>query len=479
MRLSQATFGALDTNVVHPAYDRLKQKCGIVHFGIGAFHRAHQAVYTDDAMAAGDHNWGIIGVSLRSADVREQMEPQDGLYSVIECSAKSSAIRLIGAVQTVIVAPENPQAVIDALASPDTHIVTFTITEKGYRRRPDGGLDTDADDVAHDLNGADSPRTIYGFLAKALAKRCAQHLGGLTLVSCDNLSQNGKYLRSLLESYLERVEPVLADWFREHCACPSTMVDRIVPATTDADKNAFAAEIGCRDEAVVLTEPFRQWVIEDNFVGSRPRWESGGAQFVADVGPYEVAKLRMLNGAHSALAYLGLLRGHEFVHQAIADNAIRPTIERLMRVEAAATLTAVPGLNASAYADALLARFANSALPHRLAQIAMDGSQKIPQRWLEPLALNRAAGRECPATLQALAAWILHIRGDLRSVDDPMASQLASLWRSAGENEIVAALFGEDGLFGVHWTASADDRAKLTSAFLALADGNRFDQFGG
>lgn len=468
MRLSQAALGALAANVVRPAYDRETQKCGIVHFGIGAFHRAHQAVYTDDAMAAGDRNWGITGVSLRSADVREQLQPQDGLYSVIERSAKDSSTRLIGAVQSVIVAPENPQAVIDALASSDTHVVTFTITEKGYRRRPDGSLDIDADDVASDISGESFPRTIYGFLAGALAKRRDNNLGGLTLISCDNLSQNGHHLRSLLESYLERAEPALADWFRAHCTCPSTMVDRIVPATTEADKKALAMEIGCRDEAVVVTEPFRQWVIEDKFAGPRPRWESGGAQFVADVGPYEIAKLRMLNGAHSALAYLGLLRGHDFVHQAIADSAIRPIIERLMRVEAAATLDIAAGLNTSVYADALLTRFANSALPHRLAQIAMDGSQKIPQRWLEPLALNRAAGRECPATLQALAAWVLHIRGNLRSVDDPMAVQLASLWRSAGESEIIAALFGESGLFHTYWVASQDDRTELAAAFRSV-----------
>lgn len=462
MRLSETALDMLAVNVIRPVYDRQTQKCGIVHFGIGAFHRAHQAVYTDDAMNAGDRDWGIIGVSLRSADVREQMQPQDGLYSVVERSAQGSSIRLIGAVQSVIVAPENPRAVIDALASPDTHIVTFTITEKGYRRRPDGSLDINADDVAHDLHGANFPRTIYGFIAKALAIRREKNLGGLTLISCDNLSHNGKHLRSLLESYLERVEPVLADWFRTHCTCPSTMVDRIVPATTDADKNALATEMGCRDEATVVTEPFRQWVIEDNFAGPRPRWESGGAQFVADVGPYEIAKLRMLNGAHSALAYLGLLRGHEFVHQAVADNAIRPIIERLMRVEAAATLDATAGIDASAYADALLARFANSALPHRLAQIAMDGSQKIPQRWLEPLALNRSAGMECPATLEALAAWILHIRGNLRAVDDPMAAELAGLWRSAGESGIIAGLFGESGLFRAYWIASQDDRVTLT-----------------
>lgn len=473
MRLSEAKLGAIAPHVVRPGYDRGEQKCGIVHFGIGAFHRAHQAVYTDDAMAAGDRDWGILGVSLRSADVRDQMEPQDGLYTVAQRSSAGAAVRLIGAVRQVLVAPENPQAVIDALASPDIHVVTFTITEKGYCRSPDGTLDVGAADVAHDLSGAANPRTIYGFLARALAPRRAGGLPGLSLVSCDNLADNGALLAALLDDFLGRIDSRLANWTRTHCACPSTMVDRIVPATTPADRDALAAEIGLDDAAAVVTEPFRQWVIEDRFAGPRPRWEAGGAQLVADVRAYETAKLRMLNGAHSALAYLGLHGGHDFVHQTIADPAIRPLIERLMRHEAAMTLDPAEGLDPDAYADALLDRFANSALPHRLAQIAMDGSQKIPQRWLKPLAINRAAGRECPATLAALAAWIAHIRGDARAVDDPMAAELAALWRKAGAEGIAPALFGTDGLFAANWVASPDDQRTLKLKISMLVEPER------
>ena len=215
------------------------------------------------------------------------------------------------------------------------------------------------------------------------------------------------------------------------------------------------------DAAAVITEPFRQWVIEDRFAGPRPRWEVGGAQLVADVRQHEAAKLRMLNGAHSALAYLGLAQGHDFVHQAIADSTLRPLIEQLMRHEAGVSLGSDPGLDIDAYAAQLLARFANPALPHRLAQIAVDGSQKIPQRWLEPLAINLAAGRACPATLKALAAWMLHVRGDARVVDDPMAAQLAALWQSAGTAGIVTALFGDQGLFADRWTVTDQSRALL------------------
>lgn len=474
MRLSELTQGALGPQVIRPAYDRSIQKIGIVHLGIGNFHRGHQAVYTDDAMAAGDRQWGITGVSMRSSAVEEQMRPQDCLYTVTERSGSGAAIRLISAIRSVIVAPELPERVVAALASADTSIVTLTVTEKGYCMRPDGNLDVAAQDVACDLQGNGRPRTIYGFLAAALAERRSHDRGGLTLLSCDNLAENGKHLARLLESYLEHRDTALADWFRSHCTSPSTMVDRIVPATTPTDRDTVAEAIGLRDEAAVITEPFRQWVIEDHFAGARPQWESAGAELVSDVRPFEAAKLRMLNGAHSALAYLGLLHGHEFVHQAIDDPEIRPVVERIMRSEAAATLDLRTGPDPSRYADALLARFANSALPHRLAQIATDGSQKITQRWLQPLAINRAAGRACPATLEALAGWLLYTRGDICPVDDPLANMLANLWRSVDRSGVVAALFGAGGLFSEIWTATPDDQRALTTKIAELTRVGRF-----
>lgn len=467
MRLSRDTVATLAADVARPGYDFTSQRCGIVHFGIGAFHRAHQAVYTDDAMAAGDRDWRIIGVSLRSGDVADQLNPQDGLYTVVQRSAEGASARLIGSVSHVIVAPQDPDAVIAALASADTHIVSFTVTEKGYHRLPDGALAREDAAIASDIAGEGAPRTIYGFVAAGLAQRRAAGLPGLTLISCDNLANNGERLMALMRDYLAATDPALGQWFAENCKCPSTMIDRIVPAVSDGDRSWLAGEIGLADAAAVITEPFSQWVIEDDFAGPRPRWEAVGAQIVANVSDYEAAKLRMLNGAHSALAYLGLARGHEFVHQAIADPVLAEIIDSLMRAEAALTLATTPGLDPSAYADALIARFANSALPHRLMQIAMDGSQKIPQRWLEPMAINQAAARPCPATLQALAAWIMHVRGDTRTVDDPMAAQLADLWQAHGADGIVAALFGQGGLFASTWTASPADSATLTALISA------------
>jgi fructuronate reductase len=452
MRLSSIAATHLASAAALPAYNRAAQKPGIVHFGIGAFHRAHMAVYTDDAMNAGEGDWGIIGVSLRSASVAEQLNPQDGLYTVTERSAAGSKVRLIGAVQRVIVAYLDPEAVVAAIASRDTHIISFTITEKGYCRSPDGSLDLNlSDDVS-----------IYTYLTSGFRLRMEAGLHGLTLLSCDNLASNGAQLERLMGEYLTHKAPDLLDWFTANCTCPSTMVDRIVPATTDTDRAEIESLLdGVRDEAAVVTEPFIQWVVEDKFAGPRPAWEKHGAQITSYVHAYETAKLRMLNGAHSALAYLGLQHGHEFVHQAIGDPAIAPLIDTLMREEAATSLTPAPGQDLSAYADALIERFKNPALNHRLAQIAMDGSQKIPQRWLETLTFHQKHGRQCPAILAGIAAWIRHIRSDNGVVDDPMAETLKATWDAAGKDGIVTALFGPGGLMESAWIPSDADRALI------------------
>lgn len=437
MRLSAQT--PLPASVHAPRYDRARQAAGIVHIGIGAFHRAHQAVYTDDAMAAGDNDWGIIGVSLRSGDVAAQLNPQDGLYTVSTRSVAGTELHLIGAVQKVLIAAADPQAVIDAIAAPTTHIVSFTVTEKAYLRRADGSLD---------LAAATGGSSLYPLVAAGLAARKAAGLGGITLLSCDNLASNGAVLRRLMREYLAAYHPGLSAWFDGECTCPATMIDRIVPATTEADRAAVEAGLGARDEGAVVTEAFSQWVIEDDFAGPRPRWEKVGAELVADVAPYETAKLRMLNGAHSALAYIGLVRGHECVQQAIADPAIRPLIDRLMREEAAPTIDAAPGQDLAAYSDALLGRFANPALHHRLIQIAMDGSQKIPQRWLETLAWHQKRGARCPALEAAIAAWIAFLRSD-HSIDDPLADKLRE---AAAGPDAMERLFGDGGLIASDWS---------------------------
>ena len=432
-----------------PAYDRAAKRIGIVHFGLGAFTRAHQAWYTDAAMGAHGGDWLIAGVSLRSPDVAQQLNPQGGLYTLAEKSGAGSALRVIGSIAEVIVAPEDPARIIDLIAAPTTHIVTFTITEKGYCRAANGALD----------RAAAGEGSVYRFLRDGLARRQAAGLGGLTLLSCDNLADNGHQLKHLLGEYLAAHDPALGAWAVQHCTFPCSMVDRIVPATTQADRAEVEAALALRDEGVVMTEPFSQWVIEDAFAGPRPAWDAVGAQIVANVAPYETAKLRMLNGAHSALAYLGLESGYSFVHEAIADQRLRAVAEAIMRQEAAPTIQSAPGMDLGAYADALIARFANPALNHRLIQIAMDGSQKIPQRWLATLAENQRAGRECPAIMTALGAWLRHVRGDnvaqWGTVDDPRAAELADAWARYGEQGITAAVFGTGGMLASDWAPGA------------------------
>lgn len=462
MRLSSATLSRLPGDVERPDYDRTAQRRGIVHLGIGAFHRAHQAAYTDLAMAAGDRDWAITGVSLRSPQVHDALAPQDGVYTLTERDGSAERTRVIGAIRDVLVAPRDPAAVVAALAARDTRVVTLTITEKGYHRRPDGTLDPG---VA--TGGA---RTIYHYLRDAFAARRAAGHAGMTLVSCDNLTANGPALQRSIAEFLEATAPDLRAWFEAECACPSTMVDRIVPAVTPTELDALANRLGVRDEAAVFTEPFHQWVIEDRFAAPRPRWEAGGAQFVADVAPYETAKLRLLNGAHSALAYLGLARGLSFVHEAVADPAIRPLVERLMRIEAAPTIDAAAGQDLPAYIDALLHRFANPALAHRLDQIATDGSQKIGPRWLERLASARGRDTPCQATLQALAGWIVFVRGDRGTVADPLADRLAAAWREVGADGIVDVLFAPAGLLPAPAALDEARRAALTQMVKGMID---------
>jgi len=470
MRLDRTAIGATRDGVRWPAYDPSAHKAGIVHLGIGAFHRAHQAVYTDDVLAsAAGGDWRFIGVSLRSAGVRDQLEPQDGLYSVLEMSDAGESLRVIGAVDRVLVASDDPTAVIAAIADPATRIVSLTVTEKGYCHDPaTGRLDPNHSGIARELAGG-TTETAIGYLAKGLRGRADADAGPVTLLSCDNLPHNGAVLGRVLRDYLAASDPDLIDWIDANVRTPATMVDRIVPATTPADLASVEALLGRRDDGAVKAEPFSQWVIEDDFAGPRPAWEAAGAQFVADVRPFELAKLRMLNGAHSTLAYLGLLAGHETVDQAVADPAIRETVERLMRVEAAATLPAIDGLDPQAYADALLARFANPALRHKLIQIAMDGSQKLPQRLLGTIADARAKGVDPRAAITGVAAWMQHVKQGGHTLDDPMATELSGIADKAADDAAlvdglvrVRAVFGD--LSDADWLRDA-----LRTEFVRLA----------
>lgn len=431
MRLAAHTLDRLPADVALPTYDRAAVQRGVVHLGIGAFHRAHQAAVFDAALASGDLRWGVTGVSLRSAGVRDQLELQDGLYTLLVRSGAGTQARVIGSVLDVLVAPEDPSRVVDAIAAADTHLVTLTITEKGYKLdRATGGLLTDDPDIAHDMASLEAPRTAPGLIVAGLRLRRTVGLPALTVMSCDNLPHNGALLRDAVLAMARAHDAGLADWIAAHAAFPSTMVDRIVPATTPEDIAARRELTRIEDLAMVKTEPFTQWVIEDWFCGPRPDFAAFDVQLTDRVAPWEDAKLRLLNGAHSAIAYLGGLAGDEFVHQFVARAPGRAMIETLWD-EAQETLDPPAGLDIPAYRAALLERFANPALQHRTRQIAMDGSQKLPQRLIAPLVERTNAGKSSPALVLAVAAWMRWQAGRTDDgaafeIDDPAAARLAA-----------------------------------------------------
>jgi fructuronate reductase len=455
IRLSASTLASLPPHVQRPA--RPWSGPGIVHLGIGAFHRAHQAVMTQAAMDAGDEDWGIVGASLRSADTRDALNPQGGLYTVAVRDGAGERLQVVGAVREVIVAPEDPETLIALMADPGVRIVSLTVTEKGYCHDPaTGGLNEAHPDIVHDLAGPGRPRSAPGYLLAALRRRQSTGIAPFTVLCCDNLPSNGRTVHRVLVRMAEIMTIAFGEYVRERVSCPSTMVDRIVPATTDEDRARISAALGVADSWPVVTEPFTQWVIEDRFPQGRPRWELGGAQFVEDVAPFELMKLRLLNGAHSSLAYLGLLLGHEIVAEASADPRLARFLDGLWS-EIRPSVPPPPGMNLAAYCDQLLARFRNTSIRHRLAQIAMDGSQKLPQRLLHTARENLAAGRPIAHIALAVAAFALHASGvDAQrrpvEVKDPLAAEMADALaglRQDPETALgrwlgIAAVFGDD-----------------------------------
>jgi fructuronate reductase len=443
-----------------PDYERRKVRVGVVHLGVGAFHRAHQAVYTDDVLAA-DPSWGIAGVSLRAPGTRDALAPQDGLYTLIERGEGAPRYRIVGSVVHTLVAPEDPDAVIDLLAEPATRVVTLTITEKGYCRNPAGaGLDLSHPDIAADLAHPARPRSMPGLLVAALARRHARGLPPFAVLSCDNLPANGHVTGAVLLDYARAAMPGLVDWMTRDLATPCSMVDRIVPATTQADRDELAARFGYRDAWPVVAEPFSQWVIEDRFPLGRPAWERAGATLTTDVASFETMKLRLLNGSHSALAYVGLLLGCATVAEAMAAAPLRRFVDRLARDELLPTLALPPCQDADAYIGSLHRRFANPSMRHALLQIAADGSQKLPQRLLGAAAQRLADGAGADLIATVLAAWVACWRRAAAgspgfTLADPLAE---ALLRAAAGPRPAAACLGLAGDTGEVLAALAQAR---------------------
>ncbi|HEY9317651.1 MAG TPA: mannitol dehydrogenase family protein [Achromobacter sp.] len=436
-RLSARRLDALPHAVARPGYARAGLRLGIVHLGLGAFARAHLAAVNEAALHAGaDPVWGICGVSLRQADTRDALAPQDGLYALALRSADGQGtprqqLAVIGCLLETLVAPEDPQAVLARIAHADTRIVSVTVTEKGYCHDPASGqLNLGHPDIVHDLGQPLAPRSTIGFLVWGLQQRRAAGRGPVTLMSLDNLPSNGHLLRGMVLAFAEQVDRALAAWIASSCAFPCSMVDRIVPRTTDEDRRGVADALGLDDAWPVLAEPYLEWVVEDRFAAGRPDWTAGGARFVAEAAPFETLKLRTVNGAHSALAYLSVMAGWATVDQAMAQPALKAYLAALLQDEIVPTLPALPGLDLAQYQARLLERYENPALKHQTRQIAMDGSQKLPQRLLDTVRARLAADQPIPGLALAVAAWLHFLRGVDQAgrrydIQDPMAAVLA------------------------------------------------------
>ncbi|MFG1215212.1 mannitol dehydrogenase family protein [Xanthobacter flavus] len=437
-RLSLSTLADLPAAVARPAYDIAAAEVGVVHLGVGAFHRAHQAAYLDAILSRGLKGWAICGASLRSPDTSDALDPQDGLYTLAERSGAGDTLRVIGSLRRLLVAPRDPEGLLAAMCDPRVRIVTLTVTEKGYCHDPASGtLDEGHPDIRADLVSPHRPVSAPGYLVEALARRRAAGVAPFTVLTCDNLPANGKTVARVTARLAALRDDDLGRFIAGEVAFPSTMVDRIVPATTDDDRAMVAAGLGLRDAWPVMAEPFTQWVVEDRFPLGRPPLEELGVELVSDVEPFEHMKLRLLNGAHSTLAYLGYLAGHATIADTMAVPAFARLVARLQDEEVTPTLHLPAGVDVDAYKRALRERFANPALRHRTWQIAMDGSQKLPQRLVATARDRLAAGAPIPLLALGVAGWMRYVtgrdeQGNAIDVRDPLAARLKSLADEAG-----------------------------------------------
>ena len=468
----------LSAKAILPKYDRSTLVSRIVHLGFGAFHRAHQAVYAD--ILANEHgsDWGYCEVNLIGGEQQiADLKQQDNLYSVAEMSADAWHCRVVGVVKNAIHAQvDGLEAVFTAMTQPEVAIVSLTVTEKGYCHTPaTGTILLDHPLIAHDLANPQQPKSAPGVIVEALARRKAAGLPAFSVMSCDNMPENGHVTRNVITAYAQAIDPELAAWIETYVTFPSTMVDRIVPAATAETLEQVAKATGVVDPVAIACEPFRQWVIEDNFVAGRPEWEKAGAELVKDVLPYEEMKLRMLNGSHSFLAYLGYLAGYQHISECMLDENYRRTAHALMLQEQAPTLK-VQGVDLAKYADSLIARYTNPALRHRTWQIAMDGSQKLPQRWLDSIRWHLANGSKFDLLALGVAGWMRYVggvdeQGNPIEVSDPLLSAIEQAVSASQEGETrVKALLGLKTIFGEDLPANDKFVAQVTESYLALRE---------
>lgn len=467
-RLCQDSLSKLPSAVKAPAYDRSTVEVGIVHFGIGAFHRAHQAVVTDKLLATGDKQWGIAAVNLRSAQPVDDLEEQDGLYSVVTRTDGQNSVEVIGSVVKWLCASREPDQVLDLLQSPQVKIVTMTVSEKAYGLNvATGGLDLAHPSIKGDLANPESPAGIIGYLVEGLRLRREAGIKPYTVLCCDNLPSNGEVVSRLVIELANLRDPELATWIKENVSFPSSMVDRIVPAATDESRQRARDMLGLDDRLSLETESFLQWVIEDKFLNGRPDWTVGGALFVDHVEPYEDMKLRLLNGSHTLIAHLGILQDLECVRDVMAVPANVELVRRHMGA-AAKTLEPVPGIDIPSYIEQLVARFSDRSIAHRNVQIAMDTSQKLPQRILAPLEKALNLGVDTGAFAYAIASWLASIvKRD--GLDDPRADEILQLTRKLDPQDPSACLFNIEGLFNEALRSDQTLRTQINDAFHVIS----------
>jgi fructuronate reductase len=473
-RLRDATLSLVADGVERPAYDRAAVTIGVVHLGPGAFHRAHQADVFDRLLAR-DPRWGVCAVSLKSADARDALTPQDGLYTLVELD-REVRYRIIGALKQVLVAPQSSDAVLNHLASAAVGLVTLTVTEKGYRLNGAGQLDLDHADILHDLARPAIPVSTVGWLVEGLRRRMAAGAGAISVISCDNLTDNGRKLgAAVLALAKAQGDEALVAWIADNVAFPNTMVDSITPATDDALRARTLERLGLEDAWPIQRERFTQWVIEDRLAPGAPDLAAVGVTLTSDVRSYEQAKLRLLNGPHSSLAYLGSLAGLETVGEAMADPDLAAFVERLMLDDIIPTLKAAPGQDLAGYAQAVLERFRNPEIRHRLGQIAWDGSQKLPFRLMGTITDALAAGRPLARPCAPIAGWIGFVVTKARAgeaLTDPMAETLLALGREPGDpTETVARFLALETVFPPALAADPAFRAAVTEAYALIAEG--------
>ena len=440
-QLNAANLKLLDPKIQVPKYDRRKIGQSIMHVGVGGFHRAHQALYTDDLFNEdGGSHWGYCGVGLLKHDarIRDVMLSQDCLYTLVERSLEGDQARIVGSIVNFLFGPDDPQKVIEQMASPQTRIVSLTITEGGYYiDQATGDLDEKNPDIQYDLAHPHEPRCSFGYLLEALDRRRTRGLAPFTLMSCDNIQSNGEVARKMLTAFAELRDPVFRNWLTENCLFPNSMVDRITPATTDEHRALVRAKFGIEDGWPVMTESFKQWVIEDHFVQGRPAWESVGAQMTSDVLPYEKMKLRLLNASHQALCYIGMLLGYELVHETMGNGDIRKLVEKMMDDEVTPLLSAVPGVDLTDYKKTLIERFANPAIRDQLSRIGIYGSSGIPKFVLPSIEEQLKRGGPIKLLSFTVASWFRFLNGLDESgkempMLDPMASTLRERAKAAG-----------------------------------------------